>query len=79
MDSTDIKLYLQSCSYFSTALYVATYVKGTDERARMIRRSIVRYAVLVQAMVFRDVSPVVKKRFPNDPAFKAAGSLTVAF
>jgi hypothetical protein len=57
----------------STALYVATYINGNDERTRMIRRNIVRYTVLNEAMVFRDVSPVVGRRFPDDEAFKAAG------
>uniref|UniRef100_A0A914WPQ6 Bestrophin homolog n=1 Tax=Plectus sambesii TaxID=2011161 RepID=A0A914WPQ6_9BILA len=43
---------------------------------RMIRRNIIRYVALVQAMVFRDMSPVVRKRFPTDEAFEAAGFLT---
>uniref|UniRef100_A0A914VW92 Bestrophin homolog n=1 Tax=Plectus sambesii TaxID=2011161 RepID=A0A914VW92_9BILA len=58
------------------ALYVAHYVIGNDEDTRMVRRNIIRYVALAQALVFRDVSPVVRERFPNDEAFIAAGFLT---
>jgi hypothetical protein len=56
-------------------MYVATYINGTDERSKIIRRNIVRYTVLNEAMVFRDVSPVVRRRFPDDDAFKTAGNI----
>ena len=48
----------------SSALLIATYIRGTDEMARRVRRNILRYLVLTQAMVFRDISSSVKKRFP---------------
>uniref|UniRef100_A0A914XW51 Bestrophin homolog n=1 Tax=Panagrolaimus superbus TaxID=310955 RepID=A0A914XW51_9BILA len=35
----------------SPALLISTYVKGDDETARKIRRNIIRYMVLTQAMV----------------------------
>ncbi|EJD74825.1 bestrophin-3 [Loa loa] len=55
------------------ALMVAAYVKGTDDRARMLRRNIIRYCVLSQALVFRDISMRVRKRFPTVEALVAAG------
>uniref|UniRef100_F1L303 Bestrophin homolog n=1 Tax=Ascaris suum TaxID=6253 RepID=F1L303_ASCSU len=58
------------------ALMIANFVRGTDERSRMIRRSCVRYLVLLQAMVFRDVSTPVKKRFPTMQHVVTAGLLT---
>lgn len=58
---------------FRPALMIANFVRGTDERSRMIRRSCVRYLVLLQAMVFRDVSTPVKKRFPTMQHVVTAG------
>ncbi|VDK44381.1 unnamed protein product [Anisakis simplex] len=58
------------------ALTIATFVKGVDERSRMIRRNLIRYMVLIQAMVFRDVSTPVKKRFPTMQHIVTAGLLT---
>uniref|UniRef100_A0A914WA62 Bestrophin homolog n=1 Tax=Plectus sambesii TaxID=2011161 RepID=A0A914WA62_9BILA len=49
----------------NTSLYIAVYLEGTDDKARMIRRNIVRYMVLVQAMVFRDISVPIRRRFPT--------------
>ncbi|KAJ1372057.1 hypothetical protein KIN20_034117 [Parelaphostrongylus tenuis] len=46
-------------------LWIAQYVRGSNERARLIRRTLIRYLVLTQAIVFRDVSSAVKKRFPT--------------
>ncbi|CAJ0562740.1 unnamed protein product, partial [Mesorhabditis spiculigera] len=47
------------------ALTAAFHIHGTTERARMLRRNIVRYAVQMQLLVFRDVSTQVRKRFPT--------------
>ncbi|CAJ0570175.1 unnamed protein product, partial [Mesorhabditis spiculigera] len=47
------------------ALTAAFHIHGTSERARMLRRNIVRYAVQMQLLVFRDVSTQVRKRFPT--------------
>uniref|UniRef100_A0A915Q4J4 Bestrophin homolog n=1 Tax=Setaria digitata TaxID=48799 RepID=A0A915Q4J4_9BILA len=55
------------------ALMVAAYVKGSDDRARMLRRNIIRYCVLSQALVFRDISMRVRKRFPTIEALVTAG------
>lgn len=67
---------LSQLSYptFSPALLFATYVKGTDETARKIRRNLVRYLVLLQAMVYRDISASVKKRFPTMDHLVTAGN-----
>uniref|UniRef100_A0A0N4VJT1 Bestrophin homolog n=1 Tax=Enterobius vermicularis TaxID=51028 RepID=A0A0N4VJT1_ENTVE len=55
------------------ALMVSAYVKGTDEKTRMMRRNIVRYCVLSQALVFRDISLRVRKRFPTIDSLISAG------
>ncbi|PIO65592.1 hypothetical protein TELCIR_12725 [Teladorsagia circumcincta] len=47
------------------ALWITQYVLGKTERARMLRRTLIRYLVLTQAIVFRDVSAGVRKRFPT--------------
>uniref|UniRef100_A0AC35FE08 Bestrophin homolog n=1 Tax=Panagrolaimus sp. PS1159 TaxID=55785 RepID=A0AC35FE08_9BILA len=60
----------------SPALLISTYVKGDDETARKIRRNIIRYMVLTQAMVFRDVSMSVKRRFPTMDHLVTAGLMT---
>lgn len=64
--------------YFSIALMVAAYVRGTDEKTRMQRRNIVRYCVLSQALVFRDISMRVRKRFPTMDTLVAAGFFLVS-
>ncbi|VDM42588.1 unnamed protein product [Toxocara canis] len=55
------------------ALMVAAYVRGSDEKTRKMRRNIVRYCVLSQALVFRDISMRVRRRFPNLDAITTAG------
>ncbi|KAL3986395.1 Bestrophin RFP-TM chloride channel family protein [Acanthocheilonema viteae] len=55
------------------ALMTAAYVRGDDERSRKMRRNIVRYCVLSQALVFRDISMKVRKRFPTLDSVVAAG------
>ncbi|VDK18258.1 unnamed protein product [Anisakis simplex] len=55
------------------ALMVAAYVRGADERTRKLRRNIVRYCVLSQALVFRDISMRVRRRFPELDNVVAAG------
>ncbi|VDN84675.1 unnamed protein product [Brugia pahangi] len=64
---------LLSMLIYSIALMVAAYVKGSDDWARMLRRNIIRYCVLSQALVFRDISMRVRKRFPTIEALVAAG------
>ncbi|EGT47929.1 hypothetical protein CAEBREN_25458 [Caenorhabditis brenneri] len=49
----------------SVALSVAVLVPGKAEEDRLIRRAIVRYVVLHQVLVFRDISMRVRRRFPT--------------
>nr|CAD2151013.1 unnamed protein product [Meloidogyne enterolobii] len=60
----------------SPAILLATIVRGRSEEARNIRRNIIRYLVLVQAMVYRDISACVKKRFPTMDHLVTAGIMT---
>uniref|UniRef100_A0A0K0E606 Bestrophin homolog n=1 Tax=Strongyloides stercoralis TaxID=6248 RepID=A0A0K0E606_STRER len=57
-------------------LYIAAYLEGSDERAILMRRAIVRHVITLQVMVFRLVSPRIKKRFPTFDEFIGAGLLT---
>uniref|UniRef100_A0A914VLQ5 Bestrophin homolog n=1 Tax=Plectus sambesii TaxID=2011161 RepID=A0A914VLQ5_9BILA len=59
------------------SLYIATYIQGKSERARMIRRNILRYAVLIQALIYRDISIKVRRRFPTMETLQAAGFMSV--
>ena len=47
------------------AVLVTSLLNGKDERARMMRRTIMRYACLSLTMVLRGLSPSVKIRFPE--------------
>ncbi|CAJ0924216.1 unnamed protein product, partial [Mesorhabditis belari] len=47
------------------ALFASNYIKGNDERGRNLRRNVVRYCCLSQAMVFRDLNMQVRRRFPT--------------
>ncbi|KAK6046986.1 Bestrophin [Cooperia oncophora] len=58
------------------ALWIAQYVLGKTERARLLRRTLVRYLVLTQAIVFRDVSAGVRKRFPTMNHLVTSGLMT---
>uniref|UniRef100_A0A914WUT2 Bestrophin homolog n=1 Tax=Plectus sambesii TaxID=2011161 RepID=A0A914WUT2_9BILA len=58
------------------ALHLAAYVPGNDDRARMLRRNCVRYMVLTQTLVFRNISTAVRKRFPTDDTLVTAGLMT---
>ncbi|XP_054274966.1 bestrophin-2 isoform X1 [Macrosteles quadrilineatus] len=47
------------------ALFVSAAVQGQDERGRLMRRNIVRYAILAYVITLKHVSVRVKKRFPT--------------
>lgn len=47
------------------AIYTNATIPGKDEKSRMLRRTIVRYAILSLVLTLRDVSTRVKKRFPT--------------
>ncbi|GMS97214.1 hypothetical protein PENTCL1PPCAC_19389, partial [Pristionchus entomophagus] len=60
----------------SPALLIASCIIGSDESNRVMRRNLIRYLVLTQALVFRDVSASVKKRFPTMDHMVTAGLMT---
>ena len=45
--------------------YIANHVSGADERGRIIRRSLIRYLMISETLVFQAISPTVKARFPT--------------
>lgn len=47
------------------ALYISAGIPGADERGRLMRRNIVRYAVLAYVITLQRVSLRVKRRFPT--------------
>ncbi|GMR48210.1 hypothetical protein PMAYCL1PPCAC_18405, partial [Pristionchus mayeri] len=58
------------------ALVMSTYLRGSDEKSRMLRRNCIRYIVLTQVLVFRDISMQVRKRFPSLDTIVATGIMT---
>ncbi|CAD6197600.1 unnamed protein product [Caenorhabditis auriculariae] len=59
----------------NVAISIATIVRGTDEKVVLSRRTLVRYLVLSQVLVFRDISLKVRRRFPNTDSIVKAGFL----
>ncbi|EDV40888.1 uncharacterized protein Dana_GF23693 [Drosophila ananassae] len=57
------------------AILVSSNLHGYDDRARAMRRTILRYVCLCQVIVFSMISPRVKRRFPNYDQFIEAGFL----
>ncbi|GBL84024.1 Bestrophin-3 [Araneus ventricosus] len=55
---------------------IGAYVHGADDRSRMIRRTLGRYLILLQAITFQSVSTAVKRRFPTSQHFVSAGLMT---
>ncbi|KAG1676287.1 Bestrophin-3 [Nymphon striatum] len=58
------------------ALLVSTYIHGSDERSRIIRRTLIRYVNLTIVMTFQLISTAVKKRFPTIDHIQEAGLMT---
>ncbi|CAI2352993.1 unnamed protein product [Caenorhabditis sp. 36 PRJEB53466] len=57
------------------AIQVSNLVRGSCEEARLVRRTVIRYLVLSQVMLFRDISMKVRRRFPNLESLIDAGFL----
>ncbi|XP_053498390.1 bestrophin-1 [Ictalurus furcatus] len=59
------------------AVLVGGYIRGADEGARLIRRSLVRYANLSGILIYRSISTAVYKRFPTMQHLVQGGLMTV--
>lgn len=78
-----MKMYIKKLPHFFNPLYrlcfmISTYVHGADERSRVIRRTLGRYLILMQAITFQSVSTAVKKRFPTTQHLVMAGKCKYA-
>ncbi|KAF1756203.1 hypothetical protein GCK72_012656 [Caenorhabditis remanei] len=59
----------------NVALSVGTLVAGTDHAAKVPRRTIIRYLVLSEVLVLRDISMRVRRRFPSMESLVTEGFL----
>lgn len=57
--------------------FMLWYLYVQDERGRLMRRTIMRYVCLGLTMVFANISPRVKKRFPTLDHFVEAGTCLI--
>ncbi|XP_074661388.1 bestrophin-2-like [Tubulanus polymorphus] len=55
---------------------VGSLIHGTDDRGRMIRRTLMRYLNLASVFIFQSISTPVKKRFPTDDHIVRSGLMT---
>ena len=55
------------------AALVGAHVRGVDENALLTRRTLMRYANLSGALIYRSVSTAVYKRFPTMEHLVQAG------
>lgn len=57
-------------------MLIAAYVHGSDERGKIIRRTLARYLNLLAVLTFQAVSTAVKKRFPTLDHVEESGLMT---
>lgn len=60
-------------------MLIAAYVHGSDERGKIIRRTLARYLNLLSVLTFQAVSTSVKKRFPTLDHVQEAGMLFCSY
>uniref|UniRef100_A0A0R3RXK1 Bestrophin homolog n=1 Tax=Elaeophora elaphi TaxID=1147741 RepID=A0A0R3RXK1_9BILA len=60
----------------TSALYVGKYISGNDDHARLLRRNLIRYLLFHQVLVYRDISEVIRRRFPTLETLVTAGYIT---
>uniref|UniRef100_A0A7E4V9F8 Bestrophin homolog n=1 Tax=Panagrellus redivivus TaxID=6233 RepID=A0A7E4V9F8_PANRE len=58
------------------ALSITQLINSDTAETRIVKRKIVRYAVLTQTLVFRDISLSVRQRFPEIKSIVNAGIMT---
>uniref|UniRef100_A0A0K0EB85 Bestrophin homolog n=1 Tax=Strongyloides stercoralis TaxID=6248 RepID=A0A0K0EB85_STRER len=58
------------------ALILACHIPSNSHEVHQRKRNIIRYCVLSQALVFRDISIQVKKRLPTDESLIDSGLMT---
>lgn len=56
-------------------MVVSGNVHGTDERGRLLRRTLMRYANLSSVLILRSISTRVRKRFPTMEDIVEAGKI----
>uniref|UniRef100_A0A914RDC3 Bestrophin homolog n=1 Tax=Panagrolaimus davidi TaxID=227884 RepID=A0A914RDC3_9BILA len=76
VSSVFLKPKINKILFLSTAVAVATYISGDDDNTRAVRRTIIRYLVLCQTFVLRNISVQVRRRFPTLEAIEAANLMT---
>nr|XP_034372928.1 bestrophin-1 [Arvicanthis niloticus] len=57
-------------------MQVSSFVEGKDEQGRLLRRTLIRYAILGQVLILRSISTSVYKRFPSLNHLVLAGFMT---
>jgi len=55
---------------------ISGHIHGSDERGKIIRRTLARYLLILQALTFQAISTSVKKRFPTEDHLVEAGIMT---
>ncbi|KAI6187466.1 Bestrophin domain containing protein [Aphelenchoides besseyi] len=60
----------------TSAVNFANFIRGHDENTRILRRTLIRYMVLNQALVLRDISMQARRRYPTLETLIASGLIT---
>ncbi|KAJ1372056.1 hypothetical protein KIN20_034116 [Parelaphostrongylus tenuis] len=58
------------------SLQITMSIRGDDERSKILRRTCIRYLVVMEALVFRDISTSVRSRFPTPRHLVTSGLMT---